>query len=375
MNFEPEKILVRGVNWLGDAIMSTPALRRLREARPRAHITLLTDEKLADLWRHFPAVDAVITFARNESVWSVANRLRPHHFQLGLILPNSHRAAFELWFARIPQRVGYAAPLRNWLLTQSIEPRTAAVRMRKRSTKEIDRLIHCPTPAPRSPAPPGVHHLFQYLNMVAALGASAEPLRPQLAVTDAEVDAAKNKSKLAGEQPIFGLNAGAEYGPAKRWPKERFAAAAIEVQRRTNCRWLILGGPDDAELAGWIVGEIALHASRPTPPINLAGHTTLSELCALLKLCRVLLTNDTGPMHLGAAVGTPVVALFGSTSPGLTAPGLPGDPRHCVISSNVACSPCYRRECPIDFRCMRGITVEAVVSAVLNVWNQQGRGG
>jgi heptosyltransferase-2 len=107
--------------------------------------------------------------------------------------------------------------------------------------------------------------------------------------------------------------------------------------------------------------------------MNLAGQTTLRELCAALKMCALVLTNDSGPMHVAAAVGTPVVALFGSTSPELTGPGLPGDSRHRLLKGNAACAPCYRRECPIDFRCMQGISVEGVVEAVLRTLQQQGR--
>ena len=161
------------------------------------------------------------------------------------------------------------------------------------------------------------------------------------------------------------MNPGAEYGPAKRWPVEKFIAAASEIQKRTNCIWLIFGGKADAAIANRI--ESAIRAIRTSAIRNLAGKTSLRELMALLKLCRVLLTNDSGPMHVAAALGTPVVVPFGSTSPELTGPGLPGDPRHRLLKSDAPCSPCFLRECPIDFRCMNGISVERVVEAVLRV--------
>src|SRR4051812_46180028 len=119
MNIAREKILIRGVNWLGDAVMSTPALMQLRKAKPDAHITLLTHEKLADLFRDHPALDAVITFANEESAWNIGRKLRGENFDLGLALPNSHRSAIELWLARIPQRVGYSGPWRNLFLTKT----------------------------------------------------------------------------------------------------------------------------------------------------------------------------------------------------------------------------------------------------------------
>ena len=179
------------------------------------------------------------------------------------------------------------------------------------------------------------------------------------------MEAVKKKFGLEKiSEPVFGLNPGAEYGPAKRWPVERFIAAAREIQQRSGCVWLIFGGKGDAELAASMAPGTEHHASRVTH-FNLAGKTSLRELMALLKICRVLLTNDTGPMHVAAALGTPVVVPFGSTSPELTGPGLPGDPRHRLLKSDAPCSPCFLRECPIDFRCMNGIGVERVVDAVL----------
>jgi heptosyltransferase-2 len=158
------------------------------------------------------------------------------------------------------------------------------------------------------------------------------------------------------------LNPGAEYGPAKRWPADHFIAAAQQIQKQTNCTWLLFGGKSDAAITSQIAA--AFHASRITHH-DLSGQTTLRELMALLKTCDVLLTNDTGPMHVAAALGTPVVVPFGSTSPELTGPGLPGDVRHKLLKSDAPCSPCFLRECPIDFRCMKGIGVEKVVASAV----------
>ena len=368
MNPPSDRILVRGVNWLGDAVMTTPALLRLREANPAGHITLLANEKLADLWTNHPAVDAVLTFSRRGGVWSVAQKLRAGNFHIGLILPNSLRSALELWLAGIPQRIGYARPWRNWLLTQRVQPRAGSVEMRRRTVDEIKRLVAI-SPGEAAPAslhgqqPGPAHHLHLYLHLVAALGANPEPLPPLLEVSADELAAVKQRFSLAADVPWFGLNPHAEYGPAKRWPPERFLAAAAEAQKRTNCRWLILGGQADVALATEMTHSLGRLFPSATP-LNIAGQTSLRELCALLKLCRVLLTNDTGPMHVAAAVGTPVVAIFGSTSPELTGPGLPGDSPHHLLKSHAACAPCFRRVCPIDFRCMTSISVERVVDAV-----------
>jgi|ERR1043166_1574440 heptosyltransferase-2 len=419
ISYLPSSILIRGVNWLGDAVMTTPALQRLRERFPGAHITLLTHEKLVDLWLHHPSIDEVMSFGAAESVWSVASRLRfsqsqgtfteallyngsgdarspfgamtealegisawlrqviPPRFDLALVLPNSPRSALEVWLARIPHRLGCAQPWRKPFLTHAVPARPGRVRMHKRSAAEIERLIHArernTEPTPRATFPSTAHQIHEYLHLTTALGANPEPLAPKLEVTATELEQAKEKflsgllenpsDTRSGQRPIvLGLNPGAEYGPAKRWPAENFAAAAREVSRRMNgCVWLAFGGPNDAKLCH----AIAQLAGGSV--VNLAGKTSLRELMALLKLCRVLLTNDTGPMHVAAALGTPVVVPFGSTSPEMTGPGLPGDTRHRFLFSNVACAPCFRRTCPIDFRCMTSLGVKRVIDAVLQM--------
>ena len=363
----PRKILLRGVNWLGDAVMSTPALQRLREAKPDAQITLLTHEKLGDLWRDHPAIDAVLTFATGESAWRVGRRLRTENFDLGLALPNSPRSAIELWFARIPQRMGYSRPWRDLFLTMAIRPRTGAVEMRKRSLQEINELNSSPSEATRNKLPEKAHHIFQYLHLVAALGAKAEPIAPHLVVAEKDVAAFRARLReISGcENSLwFGLNPGAEYGPAKRWPAERFIAAALELHRQTNCGWIIFGANDPAICQ--IAKELEKKLGRNFAA-DFSAKTTLLELCAGLKFCRLVLTNDTGPMHAAAALGTAVVVPFGSTSVELTGPGLPGNDRHAFLKSSAPCSPCFLRECPIDFRCMNSIPVSQVVNACLRM--------
>jgi len=364
-SFNPRRILVRGTNWLGDAVMTTPALLRLREKFPDAHIALLTPAKLKDLWLHHPAVNETISFAPGESVFAVGKKSRAGKFDLALVLPNSTRSAIETWLAGIPQRIGYARPWRNFFLTQTIASRIGAVKMHKRSAHEVRELVadNSKLKTENAKPPAAAHQLHEYLNLAASIGANPEPLAPQLAVTPDEIEAAKIKFGLDKiTAPIFGLNPGAEYGAAKRWPVEKFVAAALEIQQRTNCVWLLFGGKSDTVITNHIASAIG---HRPSAIQNLAGKTSLRELMAALKLCRVLLTNDTGPMHVAAALGTPVVVPFGSTSPELTGPGLPGDARHRLLKSDAPCSPCFLRECPIDFRCMNGIRVERVVEAVL----------
>lgn len=408
----PHRLLVRGVNWLGDAVMTTPALRRLRERFPSAHLALLTHEKLADLWREHPDVDEVIPFRSGASAWSVAMRLRraivaagllegrramrealdgfavneegeqaaaervrSHGFDLALILPNSPRSALEAWLARIPCRVGHARPWRNWLLTHAIPERSDRVPMRKRRVAEIRGLLAGAPGAvlgPRPPASVRPHQLHDYLHLAAALGADPSPVPPFLYVTADEVAAVRDRLQIEdnGAPPLVGLNAGAEYGPAKRWPIEHFVAAVLEAQATLSCQWLILGGAGDTALANDLEVRLRSAPANVRPPVsairNVAGQTSLRELMSLLRLCRVVLTNDTGPMHLAAALGTPVVVPFGSTSPELTGPGLPGDPRHRILRQPVPCAPCFLRECPVDSRCLRDISPAAAAAAVLD---------
>jgi lipopolysaccharide heptosyltransferase II len=376
----PLRILVREVNWLGDAVMSTPALQRLRERHPQAHIALLCPQKLADLWMHFPWVNEVVTVRLDETPWSVGRRLRGSGFDTALVFPNSPRSALETWFARIPRCIGYDRPWRHWLLTQPVARRSNRPVMSKKSSREIHDLIKRSQPLAGPigrflhPRDSTSHQLNEYLHLVSQLGADPAPIAPSLDVDESEISAAASKfgldhSELAGK-PILTLNPGAEYGPAKRWPVDNFVATAAEIQKRTGCVCLILGAKSDTPLAN------ELHSALRTPhsPLdrsalkNLAGRTSLRELMALLKMTRVLLTNDTGPMHVAAALGTPVVVPFGSTSPELTGPGLPGDSRHHLLMSSVPCAPCFRRTCPIDFRCMKGISVEWMVATVLEAF-------
>jgi heptosyltransferase-2 len=368
----PRRILVRGTNWLGDAVMTTPALLRLREKFPGAHIALLTPEKLRDLWTNHPAVDETILFAPSENIFSVGNKLRAGKFDLALVLPNSPRSAIEVWFAGIPQRFGYTRPWRSFFLTQAIAPRAGAIKMKKHSIGEIKRLIaENPESRIQNPEiPKSAHQIHEYLNLAAALGASPEPLAPQLFVTPEDIKIVDSRflSPLRcgwdnagfGTLPLIGICPRAEYGPAKRWPIENFVEVVCKMREHGKFQWLLFGGKADIEF-GWEFNRLVGGGV-----CSLAGKTSLRELMALLKLCRVLLTNDTGPMHVAAALGVPVVAIFGSTSPELTGPGLPGDARNQLLKSDAPCSPCFLRECPIDFRCMNGISVASVVKAVVS---------
>lgn len=361
-----DRILIRGVNWLGDAVMTTPAVIRLREAFPKAHIALLTKEHLADVWRNHHCLDQVLTIGKEEGIFQLASRLRGQRFDLGLALPNSFRTALELRLAGIPIRVGYTGTGRFFTLTHPIAHRPNIYRMKKLTPGQIDSAISSGQPAQQS-IPPSAHHVHHYLHLVSEMGASADPVAPAINVSDQEVQDAVSKFGLpsGNARPIVGINAGAEYGPAKRWPAHRFVGAIRELSQRLDAHFVLFGGPADFALAGEITQSLLYaedsNADRHAVSLyDVAGKTSLRELAALLKNCHLLISNDTGPTHLAAAVGTPVTAPFGSTSPELTGPGKPGKNLDTFIKSELPCSPCFRRDCPIDFRCMNEIGVEQI---------------
>ncbi len=366
MSSSPQKILLRSVNWLGDAVMTMPAVQRLKEARPDAIITILAPEKLADLWRLHPCVDDVIAFSPKESVWQIGRRLRWGRFHEGLIFPNSPRTALEMWLGKVTRRAGYARPWRSLFLTDAIAPRPDEIRMHKRSVAEIRQRI-ASNQINRETFPASAHHVHQYLHLVAAaFGANPEPVPPMLTVPDKDMAAVRERFHFTkGSSPVFGMNPGAEYGPAKRWPLERFVEAALKIHEEAGAAWVLFGGRGDVELTGEIERRLREKAGLEFSLINLAGRTSLRELCAALKHCSALLTNDSGPMHLAAALGVPAVVLFGSTSPELTGPQVYGAQVHHVLQAPAACAPCFLRDCPVDFRCMAGITVNQAVTAVL----------
>lgn len=324
---KPFKIVVRSSNWLGDAVMSTPAVQAIKRGRPDAHVTVLVKAKLADYWRNIPEVDAVLPIEAQDSVWDVARKLRGK-FDVAIVLPNSIRSALEPWLAGVPRRVGYPGKWRRLLLNQPF------VANRRKTQPQ-----------------PARHQVYHYLELARWIGADIdEHLQPS--------DFFPTTRRPASDAPIkIGLCAGAEYGPAKRWLPERFAHAANAVSAQRDVQWVLFGVAGDAPVGDEISRQIV---GKQT---NLIGKTTLAELMDRLSECSVVLTNDTGTMHLAAALGIPTVALFGSTEPLLTAPLGPG---HRILRHQVECSPCFLRVCPLDFRCMKAIGVEEVAQAVLD---------
>lgn len=320
----PLRVVVRSSNWLGDAVMNVPAVQAVKKGRPDVHLTVLAPAKLADVWREVPEVDEVLVIGPRESIFSVAGRLRRGRFDAAIILPNSLRTALEVFLAGVPRRAGFAGHRRRWLLNQ-----VAKGRKKRRSQ-------------PHTLRPE--HHAKNYLRLVQEFGAGEPPVWP-----DSRSLAPSN------QPPVLGLCPGAEYGPAKRWPVEKYRAVMEKISAATDAEWRIFGVAKDRPLAA------ILCENFPGRVVDRTGQTTLRELLEELREVRLLVTNDTGTMHLAALLGTPTVAIFGSTEPSLTGPLGEG---HVVLRHQVECSPCFLRECPLDFRCMEGVTVDAVVEAI-----------
>jgi heptosyltransferase-2 len=331
-DLKPFRILIRSSNWLGDAVMSVPAVRAIKDGRPDIHVTIAAPNKIAPMWKLIPEVDAIIPLP-NDSFLPVVRLLRQQMpFDVAILFPNSLRVALESWFSGIPRRVGYRGHCRSWLVNQVVRE-------------------------PRKPGPPE-HHSLRFLRIARECGAeTSNPPSQGIEHRTSNIEIPNQTSNIK-HQTLIGLCPGAEYGPAKRWLPERFAEAAAKITAQSSAQWILFGTKNDAAIGEQIAAAIGDHC------VNRIGQTTLDQLIDELRQCRLLLTNDTGTMHLAALLGLPVVAIFGSTEPRLTGPLGNG---HIILRHHVECSPCFLRECPIDFRCMKAVSADEVVGAVLSM--------
>jgi heptosyltransferase-2 len=319
------RFLVVAPNWIGDALMAQPLFARLHEKIPGLRLDVLAPEWVAPVVRRMPEVDETIAVPfRHRALqlaqrWKTGRELRARGYQQAIVLPNTWKSALVPFFAGIPRRTGYLGESRYGLLN-SIH--------RKSDRSDVSMALHYArlSEAPDSPV--------------------KEPLPPpRLRVELPEIEAARRRFGMHGRYAV--LCPGAEYGPAKRWPYFQ------ELGRRLQVEALILGSAKDRE------------AAQDIPGRNLAGQTTLDEAIALIAGAGYVVTNDSGLMHIAAALGRPQVALFGSSSPGHTPPL---SPAARVLWLGVECSPCFQRECPLGhFRCMREMTVAMVLEEIQNL--------
>jgi heptosyltransferase-2 len=343
-------VLVVAPNWIGDAIMAQPLLRRLNHNLPageQAHIAVLAPPHVAPALECMPEVGEVIAepFVHGKLQWSerlaLARRMRqrPQEFEAAYVLPNSLKSALVPWLAHIPVRVGLSGELRFGLLTRRLPnpPRRSG---------------------PKQHRPPIAS---TYASFAGPLPAGFDPRgvdRPKLTIPESTVAIAKARH-LGAASIAIGLCPGAEYGPAKRWPVEHFARLAdLIAAARPDARIVCLGGPKDREIAQQIA-----HATR-AQITNLCGQTPLKDAIALIAGLQAVVTNDSGLMHVAAALDVPLVALYGSTDPQHTPPH---SPVAQIARIDIACSPCFERECPLGhFKCMRDLQPE-VVAQMLEV--------
>ena len=345
------KMVVRSPNWLGDAVMTVPAIRSIRRGRPDLELTVLAPAKLAEFWKAVEEVDHVIAIRAGESIRSVAGRLRVLEFDAAVVFPNSLRTGLEVWAAGIPRRVGFPGHCRKSLLNQVCQNPVGG------SLKSADQPSQTPEKA---------HQIYHYLRLAQYIGGQhldehqwfserEGPHRPRIEGTSSP----DFRWKLA-------VCPGAEFGAAKRWLPERFAEVIQALSVWQPSEWHMVGVQKDRPIGARVEeflsnpsfsdaerGAVRLH--------NWMGKTSLGELIVLLKGCDVLLTNDTGTMHLAVMLGVPVVAIFGSTEPRATGPV---GQMHRVLQHAVPCGPCFLRDCPRDFACMEKVTVQEAVRAL-----------
>jgi heptosyltransferase-2 len=337
----PKNIIIRIPNWIGDVVMATPVIADLRQSFKEATITVMCQTNVCPLIKHDPNIDEIFCFKR-PSGWihrgrqhfDIIDPLRRGEYDLGILLTNSLSSAWWFWRGDVKNRLGYKRNFRNWLLNKALS------------------------------FPLTIHHqhlVITYKMLLEPLEIPVSKTSPKLYISKNEMDSAKellNRYGIkVGQNSIIGINPGAAYGSAKCWLPERFREVTQRLLLDKNAFVLYFGDSPTSNLIKKICENL------PERVINLAGKTSLRELMALISCCSAFLTNDSGPMHIAAALDIPLLALFGSTSEITTGPYLKGK----IIHKHVECSPCYKRICPIDFRCMKKIEVEEVYNELQKV--------
>ena len=316
--------IVVAPNWLGDCVMALPVLRAIRRAHPEDRLAVLAPGGPAALFRAEGSAGALI----REGLPADVRNLRAERFTEAWLLPNSFRSALAPFLAGIPKRIGYATDRRGPLLTHGVPP-----------------------PARTE------HQLRDYDALLASRGIAPDLEAPRLPIpreASERAVAALDAAGIRGDRPLALLAPGAAFGWTKRWPAESYGALGDRLADRDFACAVVIG-PGEEEL-----GLHVASAGRGSPPV-IGADLDPVELSALLARARVVVANDSGPMHLAAAVGTSLVAFFGPTDPGRTGPS--GAPSK-ILDRYVFCSPCYLKECPYGHECMREITVEMAVQAI-----------
>ncbi len=341
---EVKKVLIRSANWIGDAVMSLPAVASIRFNFPRAEIFILAKPWVAEIFQNNSLVDQVILYQSpgvHEGLWGMrrlVNQIKKEKFDLALLLQNAFEAAVISFLARIPLRAGYNTDGRSLLLTHPVT--------RDRKFKEL-------------------HQTDYYLDLLQSLGCRLGPRNPELSVSEAPQKEADSLLKILGigkSEPLVGISPGATYGPAKQWLPEKFAELADRVTQNLGVRVLLFGSRADRKTASLVVQKARVLLG------DLTGLTTLAQAIALISRCRLFISNDSGLMHVAAALRVPLIAIFGSTDPKRTGPR--GE--NCrVVRKPVPCSPCLKAECRESLACMSLISVDQVYEEAVQAWQRK----
>ena len=342
---EFRNILVRATNWVGDAVMSIPALQAVRERFPNARISILARPWVGGLYGREPFCDELIPYEAPKGWQGLAEKLqvsaqlRARHFDCAILLQNAFEAATLVRMAGIPVRIGYARDGREWLLSH-------------------------PIPVPRPDETPR-HQRFYYLELLKRAkligGYSATGVIRLSGASAAAANGRERYLQAAIRGPVIGVSPGAAYGGAKRWLPERFAEASTRVARERNATVAIFGAREELAICELVQQKVEALGQTC---VNFAGATTLAEFIEMAAACDAFLTNDSGPMHIASALGVPTVAIFGATDDIATGPT--GSLAR-VVREPVDCSPCLLRECPIDHRCMTRVTAERVAESAFSL--------
>lgn len=338
MEKKVRNIIIRMPNWIGDAVMATPVIEEVRRFFPEAEITLMCQGIIGDLFLEDPRADSLFRF-KKISGWihqkerkRIIDPLKKGAFDLGILLTNSLSSAWWFYRGGVKERLGFSTHMRSFLLKPSV-----------RLPKNVE----------------NQHLVKTYKELLIPLGITPTDSTPTLFLSPEEELKAENilqKFSTPGSKWI-GINPGAAFGSAKCWLPDRFRALIEKILAETPHRVVCFGDQAGAPLVKEITEGLGERV------LNMAGRTTIRELMALIKAVDVFLTNDSGPMHIAAALKVPLLALFGSTSDVKTGPYMWGE----VIHKHTFCSPCYKRVCPIDFQCMKKIEVDEVYTKLMKL--------
>jgi heptosyltransferase-2 len=333
-----KRLLIRSTNWIGDAVMTTPAVRAIRKGFPNAHIILLAKPWVAPVFENSEHIDRLLAYdgeRRHKGLFGkfrLARDLEKYDFDAAILLQNAFEAALISFLAGIRIRIGYDTDARRLLLTHAV-PCTNVIRTK--------------------------HQTEYYLNILRGIGIDHDNRDLYLKLNQSDRSRAEKillQQHLSLDDKIIGINPGATYGPAKQWPADRYARLADRILAFPGARIIIFGGPGDKALGQKISGKMRHQ------PVDLSGKTSLGEAMALIERCDLFITNDSGLMHVAAALDIPLVAVFGSTNPVATGPlGL----NSRVVQAAIPCSPCLNSECPDGhLKCMDQIDVDRVFDVV-----------